>query len=199
MLHRKFPERRLSMYHLLKVYKQHGIKKKKIRKTKIITEQHRQRIHEECLVAKRQLAEHKAQGYRIIYCDELCTTVSTIPSHAYSLKKQPLKIDLRQFSQRCVATITSFSAEAGMELVMNFDRSVDKPKFISWLKALRQRHPFRRLCLFLDRLSVHRSRDVAEVLRQLQIAAIFNGSYSVSATGSIIDLLFLHFSRTTTP
>ena len=70
----------------------------------------------------------------ILYVDEMCTTVSTIPTHAYSLKNKPLELDRNQFQQKCVATIASISKENGVELVMHFPRSVDKPKFISWLK-----------------------------------------------------------------
>jgi hypothetical protein len=53
------------------------------------------------------------------------------------------------------------SAVNGIELVMNFDRSVDRVKFITWLKALRRKYPFRKMCLFMDRLSVHRCNEVS--------------------------------------
>ena len=67
--------------------------------------------------------------------------------------------------------------ENGVELVMHFDRSVDKPKFIIWLQKLRQKHPFKKLCCFMDRLSVHRSGDVLEEMQRLKIKRILNGSY----------------------
>ena len=177
MLHRRFPERHVSIYYLRQVYRRHGISKKKIRKTKLVTAEHRQRIREECLEARQQLAEAKAEGYDIIYADEFVTTVSTIPTHAYSLKLQPLLIDRRDFQQKCVATITSMSSQNGIELVQNFESSFDRSKFISWLKALRRRHPFRKMCLFLDRLSVHRSQVVKDEMQRLQFRYIYNGSY----------------------
>ena len=52
MLHRKFPDRRLSVYYLRKVYREHGIKKKKIQKQKSFPIKHKKRIHDECLEAK---------------------------------------------------------------------------------------------------------------------------------------------------
>ena len=107
----------------------------------------------------------------------MCTTVSTIPTHAYSLKNNPIKIDQKSVQQKCIATITSMSEEAGVELVMNFNRSVDKPKFIIWLRALRKLHPKEKLACFMDRLSVHRSNDVADEMHKLGIIRILNGSY----------------------
>jgi hypothetical protein len=38
MFHRRFPNNRISKYHLRLIYKQARIRKKKIRKTKIMTE-----------------------------------------------------------------------------------------------------------------------------------------------------------------
>ena len=48
MLHRRFPEQRLSIYYLRCVYRNYKISKKKIRKTKIINQHQQARIREEC-------------------------------------------------------------------------------------------------------------------------------------------------------
>ena len=55
MLHRKFPQRKLSVYYIRKVYQDYNIKKKKIRKTKIVTHNHQLKIDQEAKEARTQL------------------------------------------------------------------------------------------------------------------------------------------------
>ena len=50
--HRQFPDRRITVYRLRKVYRQHLYKKKKIRRTKIIQPAHQKKIDEEAREAK---------------------------------------------------------------------------------------------------------------------------------------------------
>ena len=61
---------------------------------------------------------------------------------------------------------------------MTFDRSVNEQKFIQYIKKLKQRHPVRKLAIFLDRLSVHRMKSVANICAERQIKLIMNASYS---------------------
>jgi len=44
---------------------------------------------------REKLQAYKDDGFRIIYLDEMCVTKSTIPTHEYSLKYQPLQIDYK--------------------------------------------------------------------------------------------------------
>ena len=65
------------------------------------------------------------------------TPKSTIPTHAWSLPNNPIKIDPKQYSSKAIASLVSISEEAGTELIMNFDSSVNQHKFITYLVALR--------------------------------------------------------------
>ena len=76
-------------------------------------------------MAKQQLQELEAQGHHILYVDEMMTTKSTIPSHEYSLKGRPIEVDYKQYSSLSVATVAAISAKNGVDLVMNFPKSVD--------------------------------------------------------------------------
>ena len=64
-------------------------------------------------------------GHRIIYCDELCTTKSTIHKADWSAPRHYPKTDISQYHKKTVATIVGVSHERGVELVSNFDKSVD--------------------------------------------------------------------------
>lgn len=124
------------------------------------------------------MARAREEGYKIIYLDELCTTKSTIPTHDWTPRNQPFQVDYKQYHQRTVATIAAVSKEKGVELVMNFERSVNVPKFIEFLRALRQQQPFAKVALFMDQLAVHKSKDVREQYSRLKFEAIFNAAYS---------------------
>ena len=69
------------------------VRKKKIRKTKIITFNHKKKIRVEALDAKTYLHKCESEGCLILYVDEMCTTMSTIPTHAYSAKNKPFELD----------------------------------------------------------------------------------------------------------
>ena len=97
----------------------------------------------------------KQQGFRIIFIDEMCVTKSTIPTHEYSLKNQPIEIDIKGFQNKTVAVLAGISMEKGVEIVMTFDTSVNTDKFIEFLQRLRFEQPFDKIALFMDRLSVH--------------------------------------------
>ena len=105
-------------------------------KTKIINEEQRAKILEEAIQAKFNVNEALKDGYTIVYCDELCTTKATMPTHDYSKINSPIKIDYKQFHKKTLATIAAISEINGVELIMSFDKSVNSDKFILFLKKL---------------------------------------------------------------
>ena len=94
------------------------------------------------------------------------------------MKNTLIKVDPREYHRKTIASIASISNQKGPELIMNFEKSVDRAKFIAFLKKLRQCNPFIPLALFLDRLAVHRSNEVQEAADKLKIILILNASYS---------------------
>ena len=74
--------------------------------------------------------------------------------------------------------LAGISKEKGMELVMQFDKSVNTDKFIEYLQRIRFLNPFDRIALFMDRLSVHTCKRSKEKMRFLGIRQILNASYS---------------------
>lgn len=114
----QFPRTKLSIYHLRKFYREAGIRKKKIRKTKLINEIKQIEINEQAVVANNKIQDLEQRGYRLIYIDEMCVTKSTIPTHAYSPLRRPIEIDLKNFSNKTVAVLAGISKQKGMELVM---------------------------------------------------------------------------------
>ena len=74
--------------------------------------------------------------------------------------------------------MAGISKPKGVELVMQFPKSVNTDKFLEYLQQLRFRNPFDRIAIFMDRLSVHTCNKSKEKMAFLKIEAIFNASYS---------------------
>ena len=178
MFHRKFPDKKLTIYRLRKVYREHGIKRKKIRNTKVITESQKKKIYGEAVEARDRLQELEAEGYRILFVDEIVTTKSTIPSHEYSAPNRPFRVDFKQFQSSCIATVAAISHEKGVDHVMNFPSSVDRHKFIQFVNQVARKNKGQKIAMFMDRLNVHRSPVVQAKMDAHGIKCIFNASYS---------------------
>ena len=70
------------------------------------------------------------------------------------------------------------SAEYGVDIVMTFNSSINKQKFKCFLEELRRRYFLENLCIYLDNLSVHTSKEIRERMDELSIKYIFNPIYS---------------------
>jgi len=66
----------------------------------------------------------------------------------------------------------------GTDLVMLFDQSVNIEKFKIYLDELRSKYFFDDICLYIDNLSVHKSRVVKERMDELSIGYVFSPIYS---------------------
>ena len=61
---------------------------------------------------------------------------------------------------------------------MTWPKSVNTTKFHEFLKKLRTKYPFRKMCIYMDNLNFHRSRPTKKVLEEQQFEYIFNPPYS---------------------
>ena len=108
----------------------------------------------------------------------MMVTKSSMPTNAWSLKNQRIKVDRWQYHHNPVAVIAGVSEQIGTDLVMLFDFSIDKKKFKVYLDELRAKYFFDDICLYIDGLAVYRSLEVRERMDELGIAYIFSPIYS---------------------
>ena len=155
-----FPQKKLAPKKLSQIYKQHKIRKKKIRMTKILDDVQRRKIRFQVPEARESLQAAYNDGFHVIYVDETMVTKSTIPTHEWSQKNASVQIDYKQYSHKTVAVLAGVSAECGVDLVMTYDKSVNIQKFKIFLEELRRKYFFDDLCIYIDNLSVHTSNDV---------------------------------------
>jgi hypothetical protein len=73
-----------------------------------------------------------------------------MPTHDWTPRNTTFNIDYKLYHKATIASIVAISAEHGVELTMNFPKSVNIPKFIQFLKALRAKRPKSKLAIFMD-------------------------------------------------
>ena len=66
----------------------------------------------------------------------------------------------------------------GVECYQIYEKSVNLEKFHQYLSDLRNRTLDRKICVFMDNLSVHRSKKTLQLMDTLGLRYIFNAPYS---------------------
>ena len=83
----------------------------------------------------------------------------------------------------CQALLAAISAEQGLVSYAIHKGSIDTSKFIRFLEGLRDAMGTEPFCLFMDNLSVHKTKVSKETLKRLKIILIFNVPYSPDFNG----------------
>ena len=79
---------------------------------------------------------------------------------------------------KAIACVVAVSERYGLDLLMMWEKSINNDKFHTFVKRLRKKYPFRRMCMYMDNLSIHRSKATAQVLREQRFEVIFTPAYS---------------------
>ena len=154
------------------------IRKKKVKVTKIPTRKQRWKIKRTTKEAKLDLQNYRAKGFRIIYLDEMMVTKSTMALNEWSCKLSNHEVDMQHFGKETLAVLAAVSKEYGVDMLMTFETSVNILKFKIFIDELRTKYFYEDICIYMDNLSVHRSRAVKERLDELSIAYVFGPPYS---------------------
>ena len=72
----------------------------------------------------------------------------------FSNKNQNIEIDRSRLGIKTTALVATISREKGIHFNKDYYRSVDKDKFIEYLKLLRKKSGNRKISLFMDNLFI---------------------------------------------
>ena len=93
LFHRTFPDKRIAITSLRRLYLKHGIKRKTVRQVKVMPPNSRARFVENCKILLEKLAKVKKDGRCILYLDEICFTKQSIKLREWSSKNTNLTVD----------------------------------------------------------------------------------------------------------
>ena len=87
-------------------------------------------------------------------------------------------MDFKGISIKTTAVIAAITSEHGLLYYECFDRSVNVDKFRDYIDHLRAKLGRREATIFMDNLSVHRSKRTLEHMQSRRFTALFNAAYS---------------------
>ncbi len=115
--------------------------------------------------------------------DEAVFTFNTFKKRAWFSKFDNLKVRQDKRRIKTQALIAAIESDRGLVAHAIHADSIDSEKFVAFLHDLRLHMSCGKFGLFLDNLSVHKTKRVKHVLEELQIIPIFNVPYSPDFNG----------------
>lgn len=178
LFHRRFPDKRIAVTCLRRLYLKHGIKRKKVRQEKHMPQHARLQYQANCRLTRLALERAEQASRLIVYLDEIVFSKSSVISRDWSARNSNLAVDQTMIYTGYTAVIASMTKEKGIGPLKLYPKALTAEEFIEFLKELRREYGRRPLSLFMDNLYVHKSRAAREHFEKLNIEPIWNVSYS---------------------
>ena len=170
-----------------------GVKRKVIKNTKLLTPKYEEKLMPQIDELRLNLRQAIDAKKSIIYLDEVMFTNSSILKVEYSAKYTNIEVDYKRFNLKTTAVIAAISKEDGLTLFKCYDKSIDREKYIDFIKELRRKIGNRRSTLFVDNLRVHKCNECLNTCRDQEFDVIFNTPYSPQFMP--IELVFSQVKR----
>ena len=178
LFHRRFPDKRIAITTLRRLYLRHGIRRKKVRQEKTMTQRVRRNFVENCQRLLAEMEQAKREGCIVVFADETLFTKRAIKLNEWSAKNTSLTVDQEDVYVGYRAALASMTEEKGMLLVHVYEHPIKEPEFRVHLSKMRSKAGRRPIALFMDNLWVHKNADIRELMRKLNIRPIYNVAYS---------------------
>ena len=100
---------------LRKIYKIHGIRKKRYRWTKKAKGMDAATAYRKFVTMKQQITKNKNAGFRFVYIDETMFTRTSMPTTEWTMPKQNYELDQKYWNEPALALLMGISYENGSE------------------------------------------------------------------------------------
>ena len=178
LFHRRFVNKTIPVTSLRKLYIKHGVKRKKVRQEKLKPPHIMNEFSERCKVVLNELEVAHIQSRKLLYLDELNFTKLSFQNVDWSVRRSNRSVDQRNIYTGYKSVIVTVSADCGLERYDIYDQAITATEFIKHLEKLRKINGDTRLAIFMDQLGVHKTKEVVERYKELDILKIENVSYS---------------------
>ena len=119
----------------------------------------------------------------LLYLDEAIFSFNTLTRRAWSSKHQPVEVNEELLSMPCLALLAVADAKGSIPLFRIYRRSVRQDDFVEFLDDLSHVYEGRPVAVFLDNMTVHKSKAAMSAYSRLGITPIFNVPYSPQFNG----------------
>ena len=115
MFHRQFPDKRIAVTSLRRLYLKNKIKRKKLRQEKVMPPEQKLEYAESCREVLAQLEQAKTEQRLILYLDEVNFTKLSLMKREWSAKNSNLTVDQVDVYQGYRSVIAAISEENGVD------------------------------------------------------------------------------------
>ena len=157
LFHRRFTDKRIAITTLRRLYLRHGIRCKKVRLAKTMTQRVRRNFVQNCKDLLAEMEQAEREGRILVFADETLFTKRAMKQREWSAKNTNLTADQEDVYVGYRAALASMTAEKGISLVHIYEHPVKEPEFCTHLSKLRIKAGRRPLALFMDNLWVHKN------------------------------------------
>ena len=178
LFHRRFPDRRIAVTSLRRLYLRHGIRRKKVRLEKTMTQRVRRNFVQNCRGLLAELEQAEREGRLLVFADEILFTKRALKLREWSAKNSNLAVDQEEVYVGYRAALASMTAESGIYHVVTAETPIKEPEFCAHIIRLRAKAGRRPIALFMDNLWVHKRPECREMMAKLDIRPIYNVGYS---------------------
>ena len=166
-----------------RIYLKHKIRFKNIKRGKReidFSEPHYLSLFHRMRALLNQMEESKTP---VVYLDETVFTFSTFRSKGWAHRRDRIKINDSDLKVKTLALIAAISEDGGLIDFAIHPRAINTEVFIAFVRQLSQKLGSNDFALFLDNLSVHKTKDAKLLFEELNITEIFNVPYCPQLNG----------------
>ena len=113
----------------------------------------------------------------VIYLDETVFTFSTFRSKGWAHNREKIRINDSDFKVTTLAVIAAISEETGLINYYIHPKAINTKVFLAFISQISEKLGGGDFALFLDNLSVHKTKDAKLLFEKLNITEIFNVPY----------------------
>ncbi len=107
-----------------------------------------------------EIEQVKRESRLIVYLDEINFTKRSLKLREWSGKNSNLTVDQKEVYVGYRSVIASMTEEMGIGLILIYEQAITGVDFAYYLKKLRAKSGKQPIALFMDRLAVHKSKEV---------------------------------------
>ena len=161
---KRFKKRKLTLAVLRRLYREEKIHFNKMSQTKITLPQHVEKRKIQFQQLRNSIYDATQNNFDLVFVDEVMFTKHTFADRTWSKAGKAVKYDMRDVNMKPIACVVAVSERYGLDLLMMWPKSVTNDRFHTFIKRLRSKYPFRRMNLYMDNLSIHRSKATQKVM-----------------------------------
>ena len=114
---------------------------------------------------------------QVIYLDETVFTFSTFRSKGWAHNRERIRINDSDLKVTTLAVIAAISEETGLIDLYIHAKAINTEVFLAFISQISEKLGGGDFALFLDNLSVHKTKDAKLLFEKLNITEIFNVPY----------------------